>query len=347
MKRISFIYTGSSPTGGLSTYLLNLFKHFPKDNSSLRLISVGHWEQVHDIQNSGGHVDVVRGFLGMVVCILREKPNILITAGVKSTLYGRLASLLTGAKIVTTVHSDFRYDYKDGIKKSIFLLLDRLFRFRTSKYIAVSQYLKNRLEKEGIPSHKITVVYNGVDFLPESHSTGSANKIVIGSVGRLHTTKGFDLLISAMDKLPKHVYLKIWGEGDQRLQLENLIKQKSLNDRVGLMGFTKEISDVYDQIDIYVQPSRMEGFGLALVEAMSQGLPVVATPVGALPEIVTHGVTGLLAKENTSEAIAKEIKVLVDDKQLASQLGTSAAKEVRERFSMDSFVKKLAEAILS
>lgn len=342
MKKIFVIYTGSSPKGGMSKYLKLLFANFPE--GGLQLVSVRRWETAKAIEQAGGTVAYVRGLLHLIRLAIAERPRALVTLGVKSTLFGRLAGLISGAQVITTVHSDFSHDYPSGPIKTVFWILDRLLRFKSKKFLAVSDYLKNRLIATGIPKEKIIVIHNGVEFEPRpTKHSASADEIVLGSVGRMHPTKGFDLLIEALKELPAKYKLKIWGEGSEKDTLKQLAKKLGVEERVTFMGSFKEFSAVSSQIDIYVQSSRMEGFGLTLVEAMGAGLPVVVTPVGSLLEIVQNGKNGLVAESLDPKDIASKIKE-ISQPDLGANLATEATK-VREDYSVSRWIKALIKSL--
>jgi glycosyltransferase involved in cell wall biosynthesis len=203
-----------------------------------------------------------------------------------------------------------------------------------------------------VDKDKIEVVYNGIDFgkLNCNYSTPITNEIlVLGSVGRLHEVKGFDLLVEGISKIEdKKTILHIWGEGEERKNLEHLIKSLDLNERVILKGsgYSVGMREIIKDIDIYVQPSRSEGFGLAVAEAMGCGVPVVVTPAGSLPEIVQHNKTGIVAKSFTPEDIALAINELVSNKKLREELSKSAYEYSRKQFGVDEWIDKTISVYL-
>lgn len=351
MKKIVFIYGGSSRKGGLSTYLKLLFENYNKEKIDLRLISIGKWGVTQEILDGGNKVKVINNYklspitlIKIIKYLKNEKIDLIITAGMLSNAYGRKTSLFTGIPVLTTVHSNYKYDYPGLLKRICYFLSDRGLRFRTSHYVAVSNYLKKELMNSGIPKDKIDVVYNGIEF-KKVVKKGHVG-IVVGSVGRLHKTKGFDILIKAIKELPGNVVLKIWGEGSECNDLEEIIRENGLAKRVFLEGFSENVQESLSIVDIYVQPSRMEGFGLAVSEAMAAELPVIVSPVGSLPELVENRKTGLILDELTSKDLVEKINILMEDDDLRKRLGSNGLESVKERFGVSMWIKNIEEIML-
>ena len=197
--------------------------------------------------------------------------------------------------------------------------------------------MKSKLIKSGVSSNKIKVIYNGIDF--NEPVSRQQRKLVIGSVGRLHHVKGFDILLNAFSTLEnKRLRLKIAGNGDELDNLQLLAEKLGIVNRVEFIASVKNIDDFLDSVDVYVQPSRSEGFGLSVVEAMSRELPVVVLPNGSLPEIIDDGKTGLVAKTSSPQDLAESISKLVSDHELSKKLGIAARKQAMKRFDKSLWV---------
>jgi glycosyltransferase involved in cell wall biosynthesis len=296
-----------------------------------------------------------------------EHADLVVSQGAVANAYARMAALLSGLPSLVVTHSELTNDYPRTIVRWGFTLSDRLLRPITKRYIAVSWYLKNELVRSGVSADQISVVYNGVDIrdfgvqdrapLPVADGnvprdvdlienadegpaiSGAPRDVNIVSVGRLHRVKNFDALIKAMGLLPGNMRLTIWGDGEERDNLERLIESLGLGGRVKLAGRAGSIPPVLAKADLYVQPSKSEGFGLAVVEAMLCGRPVVVAPHGSLPELVEDGETGIVAADCSPEALAASIRRVVCDVRLASRLATAGQEVSRERFSIERWLE--------
>jgi glycosyltransferase involved in cell wall biosynthesis len=203
---------------------------------------------------------------------------------------------------------------------------------------------------------KVRVVANGVDVaaidsarpgplvrrelgLPESSP-------VIGLVGRLdHWGKGHKELFEAMAILKERhpVHALIVGGGRRIDEIKALAASLGLDGEVHFLGTRRDVPDLLNAMDIFVLPSYSEGVSLALLEAMAAGLPVIATAVGGLPEVVTDGENGLLIPPRDAEALATALARLLEASDFAKKLGQNARKHVREHFSLDRLGREINE----
>lgn len=344
-KKIAILYSGGRYFGGIEIYLLNLFDRIDKNKFDIKLLSLGRWQLTEQMKR-GGHKVVIFdkrrinfGTISEIGYYLKTNSfDLLVTQGTVANAYGRAVSLIYGIPNLVTVHSDQTSDYSNIFVRGIYSIIEKTTRFPTKKYICVSKYLKKRLIKNGVPAKKIEVVYNGLDF--PKPSVRPHKRLVIGSIGRLHHVKGYDLLINAFAIMKnKRLRLKIAGSGDELGNLKQLALDLGVSDRVEFAGFKDDIYEFLDTIDVYVQTSRSEGFGLSVVEAMSQSLPVVVTPAGSLEEIITPGKTGFVSKGFSPEAIAEALSAAVDNYELSKKIGEQAKQYVTERFDIMSWVK--------
>ncbi len=205
---------------------------------------------------------------------------------------------------------------------------------RLAAHVAVSDHSAREVEAYArLPAGSVQVVHNGVPDLgpvePVSHEG-----VVLVAVGRLNAQKGFDVLLQALRQLhhPEGVRLLIVGGGEEHEALTRQSTALSLGDRVRITGWTDHVRDFLSQGDIFVLPSRSEGFPLAIVEAMLAGLPVVATDVGGVPESVLEGVTGLLVPKDDPERLATALQRLIADPDLRLRMGRRG-REVARSFT--------------
>ncbi len=353
IKKILIVYSGAKHQGGIERYLENLFALYDKKRLKLILVSLGEWPLTEKIRKTGAKTIVLAGgrvlpqnILKISKIVSEEKASLIVSQGVVANSYARSAAALSKTPHLTTVHSDMDLDYSNPLIRSVYKTSDKVVRWRTDRYIAVSKHLRSKLIKSGIKGDKISVIYNGVSEI-KSKKAKKDGEIVIGSIGRLHKVKGYEKLIKAFSIVNSTgLKLIIWGEGPERKSLEALIDSLGLKGKVELAGFTDDIVGALSKTDIYVQPSLSEGFGLTVVEAMLAGKPIIVTPVGSLKEIVTDGETGIIAKSTSPKALANSLERLLSDEELLKNLGENAKRDAKERFSMKSWVRETEKAYL-
>ncbi len=357
MKNIVILYGGAQNKGGIYTYILNLFNGLKKDNKiNLHLYSINNWPLVDELKELKFETKVFNKCISFLPGSKYFKNiSTIVTMGMVSNFYGRLWGFLYKIPVITIIHSDWKTDYQRNIfKKIIYYVSDRLLRFATSKYVTVSEYLKKGLIQEGVKEDKITVIYNGVFF--ELHSECNEESIdpsalpqddkclVIGSIGRLHPVKNFGELIKSISQVEnKNIKLEIMGEGAERNNLENMINSFGLNNKVELLGQKDDIYKYLNKWDVYIQPSLSEGFGLATVEAMMTGLPVIVTPKGSLPEIVEDSVSGFVTKDVNSNDLMEKIEYVINNLSKALEIAKNGQKDAIKKYDYNLWLSNISK----
>jgi glycosyltransferase involved in cell wall biosynthesis len=192
----------------------------------------------------------------------------------------------------------------------------------------------------GVPAEKIAIVANAIDPADFGGGAGvppvrSGQVRELGFIGRLDPIKRIPDLLDAMTLLPPTTRLHVFGEGGQRPAIEAQIGRLGLRDRVILHGVVARPHDALRQIDLLVLPSDAEGFGLVLIEAMAAGVPIVATDVPGIRDVVRHEQTGLLVPARSPASLAGAIARVMNDPALRERLVRDAAADVSERFGWD------------
>jgi len=204
----------------------------------------------------------------------------------------------------------------------------------------------------GIAPGKARVISNGVDparfegpFDRDAtrRSLGvDEDAFVVMSLGRLRPEKGHDTALRAMVGIARgepNARLVIVGDGPERARLERLASRLGLGARAVFVGQREDVGAVLAAADCMVAPSRYEGFGLAAAEAMAAGLPVVASNVYALPELIEDGVSGILVPSDEPGRLVQAVLRVLRDGDLAQALGAAARERVRERFTLDKMLR--------
>lgn len=267
--------------------------------------------------------------------------------------FGFLVNVLPAAytvgcrNIVYTEHSIFRIMQKTWMRWSV-PWGARLVRKMTCVSQTLTAFFRDGM---GIPADRITTVYNGVDtevFTPRDGRAEAVAEPVIGAVGRLVEEKDYPNLLRAIARLKSYGHpfrLRIAGDGILRAQLEALVRDLAVGDRVEFMGGCNDVAGFMKSIDIYVLSSRHEGLPIALMEAMASALPIVSTSVGGVAELIRDGVNGLLVPRHDPRALADALASLLQDARLRRRLGDAACREARARFSIGATAERYAELL--
>lgn len=223
---------------------------------------------------------------------------------------------------------------------------------RAARVIAVSNAVADVLRKQGIfPSEKIVTIHNGIDTTrfvgDDSHSfiKGDAT-LVVGTLGHIAPIKGQDIFVRAASIVTLEradVGFVIIGEdksrgGENRNALKQLIDELGLKDRVRMLGWQPDVACGLSSLDIFVSAARSEPFGLAIIEAMAAGVPVISTANEGALEIIEDGVTGRLVPVGDIDSLARQITSLLADQAERERLSRNAVLAVNERFSLGKMV---------
>ncbi|UCE57523.1 MAG: glycosyltransferase, partial [Candidatus Bathyarchaeota archaeon] len=228
----------------------------------------------------------------------------------------------------------------------------------SDRVIVVSRKTMDYVLRLGADASKTSVMYNGVDtnlFYPMNKEECRAklglpkNRILVLTVRRLVYKNGLDTLIESASLLtrghPRLVFIVV-GKGPNRNLIEKRVRELSLEENVKLAGFVPErlLPYYYNAADYFVVPSSSgEGLPLVLLEAMACGLPVIATIVGGIPEIIENMANGVLVPPRNPEAMAETISTLLSNKELGATIGNGARKTVEKKFTWKENLRRLQE----
>jgi glycosyltransferase involved in cell wall biosynthesis len=373
MKRI-LIYTDTPQIGGAEQQIFLLTKFLNKEKFT-PIIACSNYRQLDKWANrfEKEGIKVIRiksrhkhdptQYI-QIKKIIKEENIDIIHAHVwnpASCRYVFLAASRTKTPIITTEHDPFKISYiKDLFKKQSLKQI--------SKIITVSENNKKILtELYPSQSNKIEVIHNGIDsiwwksqllrYRPEDRKKikeelfhAKENTFIIISVAELHERKGQEFLIKAIpavvEKYP-NVKLVLVGEGPNKSNLKKLVKELGIERHVTFTGKQKEIAKLLKSSNIFVLPSKREAFGLVNAEAMICGLPIVASKVGGIPEIVKDEETGILVEPQNHEEITKALLILIENPEIRKTLGEAGEKRVLEKFDAKIMTEKYKKVYYS
>jgi glycosyltransferase involved in cell wall biosynthesis len=289
-------------------------------------------------------------------CMRQEKPDVVHTHDPRASVFGRMAARWAGVPmILSTVHtSPVCREHIGELRNRMYMWADQ----RTARWnryiVAVSEAVRRELiQGVGVDAEKVLTLHPGIrlDAFRRTYDGGSLApraSLNMGIVGRLEPEKGHELVLSAMPEILRRssapVTLYILGEGSRRQALLDMVNAWDLSSHVVFLGYVKDVRSSLEQLDLVVSASTREGWGIALIEAMAMGLPVVAPRTGGIPEMIEDGVTGILFSPGDAHALAGAVVDLLKDRTRVRRMGAAARCAVKKRFDVDGTVKAL-EAI--
>ena len=266
-----------------------------------------------------------------------ERPDLVHTHMVHGDIYGSVAANLLRVPFVSSRHNDDRY------LLGPFRYVDRAFMRRVRRLIAISDSVREFLVRAGLPESKLLTIHYGLDQVPAAPSELTpeqagipADAPLMLAIGRLIAQKDHETLLRSFALTRArhpHARLAILGWGALEEPTRALARELGLADTVLLPGRV-EPQAWLERADIFAHTSRWEGFGIVLLEAMLAGLPVVATRVSAVPEIVVDGETGVLAGAGDIEAVAAALDELLADPVRRAALGAAGRARALSEFSV-------------
>jgi len=219
---------------------------------------------------------------------------------------------------------------------------------KMDRIVSVSSDVRRSLiQWRRIPAQKIDLIPYGVDLKKYKQNRPDCLKAlnlernwpVIGTVGRLESYKGHPLLIQAIRRIaydfPDMACIFV-GDGPDRERLLSLAEKAGVGDRIRFLGFRKDIPELLGVMDLFVLCSYTEGLPNALLEAMAASLPIIASAVGGIPEVIQGGVTGLLVPPGDVEALSRALALLLRNPERMERMGRQARKFIQEHYSLET-----------
>ncbi len=351
---------GRLPIGGAEVLLLNTCRKMEGFGYSIHICSLTDKGVLGpEFENMGipiytlnidPYVYNIRGLFHLIRLIRKIKPHIVQTHIYPANTLGRAAAFIANVPVViATEHGLYRW------KKKRQFVIDRVLALISDKIIVVSNAAKKHIHRSSkIPLNKLQTIYNFIDTEPfRPKQTRSAMRhelglfpqdLVIGSVGRMVKAKGYGVLIQAVEALiaeGQEVKLVLVGDGLHLETLKKIARDYRMESHCIFTGYRRDVADMLNIMDIFVLPTLEEGFGMSIIEAFLLKLPVIATRVDAIPEIIEDGVNGLLVPPNNGKELKAAIYRLIQNKTLSATLGFNGFETVSKRFSSDIQVNVL------
>ncbi|RJR21267.1 MAG: glycosyltransferase family 1 protein [Nitrospiraceae bacterium] len=289
----------------------------------------------------------------------KEKFDIVHTHTAKAGALGRIAARLAGrAGVIHTSHGHNFYGYFGPAKSKLVIMAERFLTHFTDRITALTDLEKKDLSSYNVARpEKVDIINSGLEL--ELYRNVKADKngrrdklgiksgsVLVGMVGRLEQIKGpgyfIEAAVSVAEKCPQAEFLVV-GEGSLRYKLESRCRELKISDRVTFTGWREDIPEILPGLDILVLPSLNEAVGRTLIEAGACGIPVVATKVGGIPEIVKDMETGILVPPGDADGLARALISLIEDNDKRQRMGEMARFWADDKFSASRMVASFSD----
>ncbi len=349
--------------GGAQRYVFDLAKHAKLSGHEVAVLCGEGGVLTQKLEEENIRVITIPGFdrdmdlfhdasrlLFIIKTIWREKPDVFHINSAKMGGAGIFTGrLLRVPKIIFTGHGWAFNEPRPEWQKVLIKFFSWLTILAAHQTICVSESFKKDVEHWPLIKGKTTVIHNGIDkfdLIPREQARRELglrdDTLAVGALAELHPIKGLDILIEAWDKFSRHhrAELIIMGEGEERRKLEQLIETLGLSDSITLKGYVGNARRYLSAFDIFCLPSRSENLPYAVLEAGIAGLPVIASSVGGIPEIVESGKDGILVEKENSEDLFSTLLLLSANEDLRKRLGSSLQEKVSQEFSTEKMFRE-------
>jgi glycosyltransferase involved in cell wall biosynthesis len=337
-----------------------------RGEDSMAFVADAHGVEIVRIDELGREISPLRDLLATIRLarlIRKERPQILHTHTAKAGTVGRVAALLAGSRkppiIVHTFHGHVLRGYFGPVRTLLFRLLERWLAAGTTALVAVSPQVRDDLVALGIaPRERFVVIRLGIELdervAPGQNGRGESrrylgipgDRFTVGWIGRMTAVKRTDDVLVAFKRLRDDgvdAVLCMVGDGPDRVQLEQRAHELGLARDTVFLGYQEDVAPFYAAFDALVLPSGNEGTPVSVIEALAAELPVVATRVGGVPDVVQDGEDGFLVETGATDDLADRLARLARDPELRARMGKHGRERVLPRYAVERLVEDVDE----
>jgi glycosyltransferase involved in cell wall biosynthesis len=348
---------GASIVGGMETYVLRLLERLPQDTFRVTCLCVAEGKLTSQLRDIGCSVHITpitdepdwQSILLGTSLVRADAIDVIHAHLPNAHSLAGILSRLTDTPAIATIHGRYLSMRDFEVHKLM-----------NTHICVVAKTAYFQALTLGIPSTKLRFIPNGIDTkifhpAPRSNYLHSLIKIppeapLVGFIGRLSPEKGPEMFVRVAQlahKRLKNCHFVLVGEGPMRRELQDEIDQHDLTGHIHMVGLQRDMTKIYPCLDLVVSTSYSEAMPLVIVEAMASGLPVVATNVGGVVDIVEVGGTGLLKQPGDTEGLANDVVTLMTSNSTRMQMGEAARKRVEEKFDLSGIVAQTAQLLRS
>ncbi|NHB96444.1 glycosyltransferase family 4 protein [Photorhabdus stackebrandtii] len=353
--KIIFIITKADEIGGAQIHVRDIAFKMKKDKHYVKVIVGEHGALVNELHRADIKTyilpELVRNISPIkdLICIYKIRkiintisPDIIALHSSKAGIIGRAALLFKRIPVTFTAHG---WSFADGVdkkRKIFYILIEKIFSNFTNKIITVSQQDKDIAIKYKVADEKRQVViHNGIpDFIGNKRRKNN-NIINLVSIARFSEQKDHISLFKALSGIKnKRWHLDLIGKGPLLEEMIKLSKHLGISENVSFLGERGDINNLLSDQDIFLLISNWEGLPISIIEAMRQSLPVLASNVGGVSELVDDGTTGYLVQRKNSDEIKDKLELLMEDKTLRDFMGNNGRKKYKNQFTFNQMYNK-------
>lgn len=363
--------------GGAQKYVYSIATSLPKNLYDVFVIT-GKGEilknklekeniRVYEIDNLKRDISTfseIKSFFSILKILRQERPDVLHLnspkAGGLGSAAGRLLNILKikncKLKIIYTAHG-WTFNEDRGVPSKIAIwLLSWVTVLLCHKTIVIAEKEMKQAKRMPFVNKKIVLIRNGVENIDFKEKTeaqkelfGHINKTPInnvlwlGTISELHKNKGLEYAIETLARIETPFVFFIIGEGEERRSLEKMIEKYNLENRVFLVGFLENAKEYLRAFDIFTLTSIKEGLPYTILEAGLAGLPVMASKIGGIPDIVDSGLNGILVEKTNLGQITKTLELMIKNPDQRRSFGLKLQEKVEKEFSLKQMLDKTLE----
>jgi glycosyltransferase involved in cell wall biosynthesis len=337
-----------------------------RGEDSMAFVADARGVEIVRIDELGREISPLRDLMATIRLarlIRKERPQILHTHTAKAGTVGRVAARLAGSRkppiVVHTFHGHVLRGYFGPVRSLLFRLLERWLARGTTALVAVSPQVRDDLVALGVaPAERFVVVRLGIELdervAPELNGRDetrrylgiSGDRFAVGWIGRMTAVKRTDDVLIAFKRLRDSgvdAVLCMVGDGPDRVLLERRARELGVTRDMVFLGYQEDVAPFYAAFDALVLPSENEGTPVSVIEALAAELPVVATRVGGVPDVVTDGEDGFLVEAGATDDLAERLGRLARDPELRARMGKKGRERVLPRYAVERLVDDVDE----
>ena len=349
--KICYILTRSDAIGGVQIHVRNFSKMMNEKMHNAHILVGGKGSYFQHLVDEGHNVQSIKflrkninpiydllALFEIIILLKKIKPEIVSTHSSKAGVLGRLASKLLGIPVIFTAHG---WAFTEGVgraKQIFYSKIETLMSIMTDHIITVSDYdLDLALEKKITEKYRIQSIHNGMPEIAKKFiSEISSDRIKICMVARFDAQKDHVTLLTSLAEIKDLSWdIDFLGDGPLVDSVKRYTEQLGIEDRVNFFGQVSDVKIFLRESQIFALISNWEGLPRSIIEAMRSGLPIVASDVAGVKELIDDGINGYLIPRKDSKTLSKRMRSLIIDEELRMKMAKESIKKYQEGFTLD------------